>query len=196
MRWDGCVCHLARSLSQCRMHFTNVRNPLPVSVMLKSADQTDVSLRHALMLAVTLVAGLVIRQSRTFLSTRRPSGSPTTFRKTMNENHSEHSHHNHGDDHCQHKHSHGDHGGPATALSGKYTCPMDPEVRSRAKPGACPKCGMALEPECWRARSDDIHLSRCTPESAGRTRRCPKCGMALEPRIVTRGRRMKISGRR
>ncbi len=26
-----------------------------------------------------------------------------------------------------------------------YTCPMDPEVVSD-KPGACPKCGMALEP--------------------------------------------------
>ncbi len=26
-----------------------------------------------------------------------------------------------------------------------YTCPMDPEVRQRG-PGACPKCGMALEP--------------------------------------------------
>ena len=25
-----------------------------------------------------------------------------------------------------------------------YTCPMDPEVRE-SKPGACPKCGMALE---------------------------------------------------
>jgi Cu+-exporting ATPase len=27
-----------------------------------------------------------------------------------------------------------------------YVCPMDPEVRE-SKPGACPKCGMALEPE-------------------------------------------------
>lgn len=27
-----------------------------------------------------------------------------------------------------------------------YTCPMDPEVRQMG-PGACPKCGMALEPE-------------------------------------------------
>jgi Cu+-exporting ATPase len=26
-----------------------------------------------------------------------------------------------------------------------YTCPMDPEVRQQG-PGACPKCGMALEP--------------------------------------------------
>src|SRR5579883_1386253 len=32
------------------------------------------------------------------------------------------------------------------AASLVYVCPMDPEVRSD-KPGACPKCGMALEPE-------------------------------------------------
>jgi len=29
-----------------------------------------------------------------------------------------------------------------------YTCPMHPEVR-QVGPGACPKCGMALEPEAW-----------------------------------------------
>ncbi len=32
----------------------------------------------------------------------------------------------------------------ASPPSGAYICPMDPEVRS-ARPGACPKCGMALE---------------------------------------------------
>ncbi len=31
------------------------------------------------------------------------------------------------------------------ALGPRYTCPMDPEVISD-RPGACPKCGMALEP--------------------------------------------------
>jgi Cu+-exporting ATPase len=36
---------------------------------------------------------------------------------------------------------------PATAPSGpRYVCPMDPEVSSPV-PAACPKCGMALEPE-------------------------------------------------
>jgi Cu+-exporting ATPase len=35
---------------------------------------------------------------------------------------------------------------PAPVASGAiYTCPMDPEVR-QVGPGACPKCGMALEP--------------------------------------------------
>ena len=33
----------------------------------------------------------------------------------------------------------------AADSSAIYTCPMDPEVRQRG-PGACPKCGMALEP--------------------------------------------------
>src|SRR5579863_7420985 len=32
------------------------------------------------------------------------------------------------------------------AMAAIYVCPMCPEVRS-AKPGPCPKCGMALEPE-------------------------------------------------
>jgi len=37
--------------------------------------------------------------------------------------------------------------GSEAALAGAiYTCPMHPEVR-QSKPGACPKCGMALEPE-------------------------------------------------
>ncbi|MGD1104475.1 MAG: heavy metal translocating P-type ATPase [Terriglobia bacterium] len=34
---------------------------------------------------------------------------------------------------------------PAADPGAIYTCPMDPEVRQRG-PGACPKCGMALEP--------------------------------------------------
>jgi len=35
-------------------------------------------------------------------------------------------------------------GAPSAAAKG-YTCPMHPEVKSD-KPGACPKCGMPLEP--------------------------------------------------
>jgi Cu+-exporting ATPase len=34
---------------------------------------------------------------------------------------------------------------PSSGHAAIYTCPMDPEVRQRG-PGACPKCGMALEP--------------------------------------------------
>ena len=33
----------------------------------------------------------------------------------------------------------------ATSGAAEYTCPMHPEVRQK-RPGACPKCGMALEP--------------------------------------------------
>src|SRR3954465_11020639 len=67
-----------------------------------------------------------------------------------------------------------------------YVCPMDPEVRSK-KPGACPKCGMALEPETLAAPETQIEYTcpmhpeivRQGPGS------CPICGMALEPRTVT-----------
>src|SRR2546425_1017377 len=34
---------------------------------------------------------------------------------------------------------------PTPAVQREYTCPMDPEVVQQG-PGACPKCGMALEP--------------------------------------------------
>jgi P-type Cu+ transporter len=67
-----------------------------------------------------------------------------------------------------------------------YTCPMHPEVR-QAKPGACPKCGMALEAVSLRleARSAEwtcpMHpqIVRAEPGS------CPICGMALETRTPT-----------
>ncbi|MEZ4265145.1 MAG: heavy metal translocating P-type ATPase [Myxococcota bacterium] len=45
-----------------------------------------------------------------------------------------------------------------------WVCPMDPEVRE-PKPGACPKCGMALEPELPQAEAGD------DPELRDMTRR-------------------------
>ena len=45
-----------------------------------------------------------------------------------------------------------------------YTCPMDPEVRQLG-PGACPKCGMALEPETVTLEAE------ANPELAVMTRR-------------------------
>ncbi len=66
-----------------------------------------------------------------------------------------------------------------------YTCPMDPEVRE-IKPGACPKCGMALEraePEAPLTRTEwtcPMH-PEIIQDSPGS---CPECGMALEPRTV------------
>jgi P-type Cu+ transporter len=76
---------------------------------------------------------------------------------------------------------------PVTALdmAREYTCPMDPEVRQKG-PGACPKCGMALEPVDvapitkveWTCPMHP-EIVRDAPGS------CPICGMALEPRTVT-----------
>lgn len=59
-----------------------------------------------------------------------------------------------------------------------YVCPMDPEVRE-SKPGACPKCGMALEPETVEYTCP-MHpqIVRNGPGN------CPICGMALEPRVT------------
>lgn len=73
---------------------------------------------------------------------------------------------------------------PATA--GAYVCPMCPEVRS-AKPDACPRCGMALEPEIPAAAATRVeYICPMHPQivRAG-PGQCPICGMALEPRTVT-----------
>ena len=51
----------------------------------------------------------------------------------------------------------------AADLEREYTCPMDPEVRQKG-PGACPKCGMALEPV-------DVTLDDRNPELEDMTRR-------------------------
>jgi len=68
---------------------------------------------------------------------------------------------------------------------GGYTCPMDPEVH-QATPGACPKCGMALEPVDALPKPDvteyvcPMHPQIVRSEPGD----CPICGMALEPRTV------------
>ncbi|MBI3479703.1 MAG: heavy metal translocating P-type ATPase [Nitrosomonadales bacterium] len=62
-----------------------------------------------------------------------------------------------------------------------YVCPMDPEVR-QATPGACPKCGMALEPESPVAAAVE-YVCPMHPEIVrSEPGDCPICGMALEPR--------------
>ncbi len=75
---------------------------------------------------------------------------------------------------------------PSAPAGTKYVCPMDPGVVAD-KPGACPKCGMALEPELPVAPLTKVEYTcpmhpeivRDDPGS------CPICGMALEPRTVT-----------
>ncbi|MCG6933399.1 MAG: heavy metal translocating P-type ATPase [Gallionella sp.] len=75
---------------------------------------------------------------------------------------------------------------PEVAIPGAvYICPMDPEVRE-SKPGACPVCGMALEPEDALPKPDITeYFCPMHPEviqDAPGT--CPKCGMALEERTI------------
>ena len=77
---------------------------------------------------------------------------------------------------------------PATTpadMEREYTCPMDPEVRQRG-PGACPKCGMALEPVDVAPITKVEWTCPMHPEIVrDAPGACPICGMALEPRTVT-----------
>jgi Cu+-exporting ATPase len=67
----------------------------------------------------------------------------------------------------------------------EYTCPMDPEVRQKG-PGACPKCGMALEPVDVAPATKTEWTCPMHPEIVrDAPGSCPICGMALEPRVVT-----------
>ncbi len=72
---------------------------------------------------------------------------------------------------CHHEGAHGHHAtasarGPATAPAtdgqgGLWTCPMHPEVQ-QAGPGACPICGMALEPMVPTGNEDNPELRDMT----------------------------------
>ncbi len=68
----------------------------------------------------------------------------------------------------------------------QYTCPMHPEIL-QDKPGACPKCGMALEslipvqPAIRTEYTCPMH-PEIVQDSPGS---CPKCGMALEQIAIT-----------
>jgi Cu+-exporting ATPase len=74
----------------------------------------------------------------------------------------------------------------STAEMGReYTCPMDPEVRQKG-PGACSKCGMALEPVDLAPATKVEWTCPMHPEIVrNEPGSCPICGMALEPRTVT-----------
>ena len=67
-----------------------------------------------------------------------------------------------------------------------HTCPMHPEIRQK-QPGACPKCGMALEAVVEPGITTDTQYT-CPmhPEVVqDHPGSCPRCGMALEPDTVT-----------
>jgi len=75
---------------------------------------------------------------------------------------------------------------PSASQAQVWVCPMDPEIRS-AKRGACPKCGMALEPETPAPTQSRVEWTcpmhpEIVRDAPGN---CPICGMALEPRDVT-----------
>jgi Cu+-exporting ATPase len=67
-----------------------------------------------------------------------------------------------------------------------YICPMCTEVREDV-PGACPSCGMALEPEMPTALPTKVQYTCPMHPEIVRDEpgECPKCGMALEPVTVT-----------
>ena len=74
--------------------------------------------------------------------------------------------------------------GPASGTW--FICPMDPEVRE-PEPGACPKCGMALEAELDAAALFPTVEYTCPmhPEVvSAEPGSCPQCGMALDPRTL------------
>jgi Cu+-exporting ATPase len=71
------------------------------------------------------------------------------------------------------------------SATGIYICPMCPEVRQQG-PGACPGCGMALEPEAPTLPATHTEYTcpmhpEIVQDEPGL---CPKCGMALEARSV------------
>jgi len=74
---------------------------------------------------------------------------------------------------------------PAPSPGTLYVCPMDPEVR-QPHPGACPKCGMALEAEAPAVPVARVeYVCPMHPEVVkDGPGSCPICGMALEPRTV------------
>jgi Cu+-exporting ATPase len=74
---------------------------------------------------------------------------------------------------------------PAHNATPAYVCPMCPEVRE-AKPGACPSCGMALEPEVPLSTTRTEYTCPMHPQIVRPgPGSCPICGMTLEPRTVT-----------
>lgn len=80
---------------------------------------------------------------------------------------------------CKHGHEHHGDGPPPPAPTKEWFCPMCPGVESD-RPGACPKCGMALErnPAFHRAA---VYTCPMHPEiRQDHPGACPICGMALE----------------
>jgi P-type Cu+ transporter len=67
-------------------------------------------------------------------------------------------------------------GAPPTKEDAEYTCPMHPEVVRRG-PGACPICGMALEPRL-------VSLDDANPELDAMARRLRVCAVLTVPLLL------------
>jgi Cu+-exporting ATPase len=84
-----------------------------------------------------------------------------------------------------HGHAHARGAAAGAPAAGAYFCPMCPGVRED-HPAACPKCGMALEPEMPTALTRTQYTCPMHPEIVrDAPGECPICGMALEPTTVT-----------
>jgi len=86
-----------------------------------------------------------------------------------------------------HTHIHPEHAASvqAAGMPGKqlWTCPMHSEV-IQDHPGACPKCGMALEPNMPASTAKQQWTCPMHPEIVrDAPGACPICGMALEPML-------------
>lgn len=79
--------------------------------------------------------------------------------------------------HCCH---HGGHKPASTTPTKEWFCPMCPGVESD-KPGACPKCGMALERNPSFVRATVYTCPMHPKVRQDHPGDCPICGMALEP---------------
>ncbi|MFT7692266.1 MAG: Cu+-exporting ATPase [Candidatus Latescibacterota bacterium] len=75
---------------------------------------------------------------------------------------------------------------PKTPGANLHTCPMHPEVQHEG-PGACPQCGMALEPvQIVPTPTQTTYVCPMHPEVVSHEPgACPICGMALEPQTIT-----------
>jgi Cu+-exporting ATPase len=72
---------------------------------------------------------------------------------------------------------------PETSAA-SHTCPMHPEIHQDA-PGACPKCGMALEADTPLSPTATEWTCPMHPDiMQSEPRSCPICGMALEATTV------------
>nr|MBP7323825.1 heavy metal translocating P-type ATPase [Deltaproteobacteria bacterium] len=73
---------------------------------------------------------------------------------------------------------------PPDQKGSRYYCPMCPGVESDT-PGACPKCGMALESAADAIEKRTVYTCPMHPEVIrDHPGACPKCGMALESKDV------------